>query len=211
MLFYKSQSAICGYDGSLPVEISSVLGEVNYHDAVAGVVGNKYYVSMADGGGVYHLFVYDTKKAVWHKEDDTKALQFCACRGELYYIDQKKNEDGEIVNAIKSVFGSGTPDEEDIEWMAETGIIGVDDPDKKYISRIDVRLSIEVGTRVMFMIQYDSLGAWEHLFTMTGANLRSFSIPIRPRRCDHLRLRIQGYGEAKVFSISKTIEQGSDA
>ena len=88
--------------------------------------------------------------------------------------------------------------------------MGVDDPDKKYISRIDVRLSLEVGARVFFMIQYDSLGAWEHLFTMTGANLKSFSIPIRPMRCDHLRLRIEGIGEAKIYSISKTIEQGSE-
>jgi hypothetical protein len=192
------------------VEISSAFGDIDYDRAVAGAIGNKYYVSMADRSGAYHLFVYDTKKGVWHREDNTEAVQFCACRGELYYIEKNKNKDGEITRFIRSVLGSGIADDGDIEWMAETGIMGVDDPDKKYISRIDVRLSLEPGARVMFMIQYDSLDAWEHLFTMTGASLRSFSIPIRPRRCDHLRLRIQGYGEAKVFSISKTIEQGSD-
>ena len=206
VLFYKSQSAICGYDGSLPTEISSAFGDVNYSNAVAGTIGNKYYVSMADASGAYHLFVYDTKMGVWHREDNTKASQFCTCRGELYYIDIKSN--GKRI--IRSVNGSGSKDSGDIEWMAETGIMGVDDPDKKYISRIDVRLSLEVGARVFFMIQYDSLGAWEHLFTMTGANLKSFSIPIRPMRCDHLRLRIEGIGEAKIYSISKTIEQGSE-
>ena len=45
---------------------------------------------------------------------------------------------------------------------------------------------------------------------MTGNNLRSFAVPIRPRRCDHLRLRIEGEGDAKIFSIAKTIEIGSD-
>ena len=218
VLYYKSQSAICGYDGSLPVEISSAFGDIDYHSAVAGAIGNKYYVSMADMGGAYHLFVYDTKKGVWHKEDNTQALQFCACGGELYYIDRvvKKatddsgNEYEYTVNTIKTVHGSGKPDEGEVEWMAETGVMGVDDPDKKYISRIDVRLSLEAGTRVFFMVQYDSLGAWEHLFTMTGASLKSFSIPIRPKRCDHLRLRIVGSGEAKIYSICKTIEQGSD-
>ena len=40
--------------------------------------------------------------------------------------------------------------------------------------------------------------------------LRSFSVPLRPRRCDHFRLRIVGEGDAKIYSISKTIEQGGD-
>jgi hypothetical protein len=83
-------------------------------------------------------------------------------------------------------------------------------PDMKYISRVTIRMSMALGTRVRFLIQYDSMGGWEHLCTMTGTNLRSFSIPIRPRRCDHLRLRIEGEGNANIYSICKTIEQGSD-
>lgn len=202
ILYYKSRSAICAYDGSLPVEISSALGDVSYHNAAAGTLGNKYYISMADNDGVYHMFAYDTKMGLWHREDNTHALAFCTCRGNLYYIEG---------NTIKSVIGSGeTTITDDINWMAETGIIGVDMPDKKYISRIDVRLSLEVGARVFFYIQYDSMRTWEHLFTMTGTTLKTFAIPIKPKRCDHLRLRIEGIGEAKIFSICKTIEQGSD-
>jgi hypothetical protein len=63
---------------------------------------------------------------------------------------------------------------------------------------------------VSFFAEYDSSGAWEHLFTMTGKELRSFSIPVRPKRCDHMRLKITGVGDAKVYSICKTVEQGSD-
>ena len=61
-----------------------------------------------------------------------------------------------------------------------------------------------------FFVQYDSGGDWEYLFTMTGSSLRSFSVPIRPRRCDHLRLRVVGEGEAKIYSIAKVVEEGSD-
>lgn len=205
VLYYKSRSAICAYDGSLPVEISSALGDVSYYNASAGTLGNKYYISMADNEDTYHMFVYDTKMGLWHREDNTHASAFCTCRGNLYYIEN----DGKY--SIKSVIGSGdTLITDDINWMAETGIIGVDMPDKKYISRIDVRLSLEVGARVFFYIQYDSMRTWEHLFTMTGTTLKSFPIPIKPKRCDHLRLRIEGIGEAKIFSICKTIEQGSD-
>ena len=203
VLYYKSLSAICAYDGSLPVEISAALGDVSYGNAVAGTLGNKYYISMQDANEQYHLFAYDTAKGMWHREDDTQAVDFCNCRGDLYYIDYAERK-------IKTMRGTGITDVETIKWSAVTGIIGTDSPDKKYISRMDVRMSLEVGTRVMFFAEYDSGGEWEHLFTMTGTKLGSFAVPIRPKRCDHFRLKIIGYGEAKIFSICKTIEQGSD-
>lgn len=214
VLYYKARSAVCAYDGSLPMEISSALGEINYHKAVAGTLGNKYYISMADDDGIYHLFVYDTKMGIWHKEDNTHAVEFCTCRGNLYFTEcniTKTDDDIKIDAAIKTVIGVGDniiPD--DVTWMAETGIIGVNMPDKKYLSRIDVRLSIDVGTRVFLRVQYDSSRTWDTLFTMTGTTIQSFAIPIRPKRCDHLKLRIEGVGEAKIFAICKTLEQGSD-
>jgi len=207
VLYYKARSGICAYDGSLPIEISSALGDVPYHNAVAGSLGNKYYVSMSDTNGGYHLFVYDTMKGMWHREDDTQAVEFCNCRGDLYYIDYG-DEHGQM--AIKTVKGTGIVETTPTNWEAVTGIIGTDSPDKKYISRMDVRLSLDVGARVSFFAEYDSSGVWEHLFTMDGIKLRTFAIPIRPQRCDHMRLKIHGSGEAKIFSICKTIEQGSD-
>lgn len=203
VLYYKSRTSVCYYDGSLPTEISAALGDTSYFKAVAGTLGNKYYITMADADGVYSFFVYDTKKGLWHKEDNTQATEFCNCRGELYYIDHSDNQ-------IKTVKGTGTADTTAIEWEAITGIIGTDSPDKKYISRIDVRLSLKLGSTVRFFIQYDSSGVWEDLHVMTGITLTSFSVPIRPRRCDHLQLRIVGTGEAKIYSICKMIEQGSD-
>lgn len=205
-LFYKSRTSVCAYDGSLPTEVSSALGDVQYSNAVAGVLGNKYYISMKEAGGDYSLFVFDTKKGMWHREDDTQAVAFCTNKGDLFYIDNVT--DG--ADNIKTVLGTGTLDTSLVEWEAITGIIGTDSPDKKYISRMDVRLSLNVGTRVSIFADYDSLGSWEHLFSMTGTTLRSFAIPIRPKRCDHLRLKIMGVGEAKIFSITKTVEQGSD-
>lgn len=204
VLFYKARSGVCAYDGSLPVEISAALGDETYGNAVAGALGNKYYVSMSDPSGEYHLFVYDTAKGMWHREDDTRASAFCACRGDLFYIDYGDNQ-------IKSVRGSGIPENEPIKWEAVSGIIGTDSPDKKYVSRMDVRMSLSVGTRVSFFIEYDSSGEWKYLFTMDGVSLKSFSVPIKPMRCDHFRLKIVGRGDAKIFSICKTVEDGSDA
>lgn len=203
ILYYKSKSAVCAYDGSLPVEVSAALGDEMYSDAVAGALGNKYYISMKDTKSEYSLFAYDTAKGMWHREDNTQAVEFCNFDGELYYIDHADNR-------IKTVRGSGEKDTSNVKWEAITGILGADSPDKKYISRIVMRLSLEVGAKVYVFAEYDSSGAWEHLFSMTGQSLKSFSIPLRPKRCDHLRLKIQGDGGAKIYSITKTLENGSD-
>ena len=202
VLYYKARKAICAYDGSLPQEISYNLGDVPYNEAVAGYLGNKYYISMHNQeADEWNLFVYDTKTGLWHKEDNTRAEDFCSYRGELYFI-----ENGNI----KTIGGSGTPDTEPVEWMAETGIIGTDSPDKKTISRINVRMSLDTDSMATIFIQYDSNDEWEYALSVQGSKLGSVSLPIKPKRCDHLRLRIEGQGECKLYSITKTIMQGSD-
>lgn len=202
-LFYKSRTAICAYNGALPYEISAPLGDISYSNATAGTLGNKYYVSMRDEYGNYNLFAFDLLKGMWHREDNTRVLDFCNCGGDLYYIEPEHNQ-------IKSIRGTGTLETAPVEWEALTGVIGTDSPDKKYISRLDVRMSLDLGARVYIFAQYDSVGDWKQLYAATGVTLRSFAVPIKPRRCDHLRLKIVGVGEAKIYSICKTIEQGSD-
>ena len=204
VLYYKSRSGVCAYDGSLPSEVSAALGDEVYGNAVAGAHGNKYYISMTDAGGSPVLFVYDAAKGMWHKEDAVQAEAFCSCRGEMYYIDHADKK-------IRTVFGSGEKDTSPVPWMAETGIIGTSMPDKKYLSRLLWRMSLSPGAKAAFYVQYDSSGEWEYVCTVRGTTLRSFPVPIRPRRCDHLRLRIVGEGEAKIFSVTRTIEQGSDS
>ena len=136
-LFYKARSGVCAYDGSLPTEVSYVLGNEAYNSAVGGSHGNKYYISMKDNLDEYHLFVYDTAKGMWHKEDNLQVTAFCSCRGEMYAI-----HDGKIITML----GSGTQDEMAVEWMAQTGEIGISSPDMKYISSITVRMSMDIGS-----------------------------------------------------------------
>jgi hypothetical protein len=205
ILYYKARSGVCAYDGSMPIEISQALGGVEYEQAVAGGLGNKYYISMKrKDKGEWHMFSYDTQKGLWFREDDTQATKFCNHQGNLYYIDYADHN-------IKGVKGENLPDiehnDDPIKWGAETGILGANTPDNKSVSRIDVRMMLTFGARVTFYIEYDSSENWEYLFTMDGTSLRSFTIPVHPKRCDHFRLKIVGSGDAKIYSISKTIEE----
>lgn len=204
ILYYKSRLGVCAYDGSLPIEISSALGDVSYTAAVAGAHGNKYFISMRDVYGTYHLFVYDASKGMWHKEDNTQVLDFCSYGNDMYFIDAA---DG----FIKSVYGlGGAAEKTAVDWMYETGLLGVDDPDKKYISRLQIRMQLDTNSVAFIYIEYDSSGKWEYVCNIRGTSLKSYNLPIKPKRCDHMRLKVEGRGDFKLFSITKTIEQGSD-
>lgn len=203
VLYYKSRHAICAYDGSLPTEISGTLGDIQYEEAVAAAHGNKYYVCMKETmSGKYTMLVFDTTKGLWHKEDGLQAVQLCSCREELYCA----CPDGKIITML----GSGDGYEQAVHWYAETGIINASAPERAYLKRISVRMVLEPGSEVTISAQYDSCGSWESLGFFTGTDLRSFTVPVRPRRCDHLRLRLEGKGKAMVFAITKSMSEGSD-
>ena len=203
ILYYKSRHGICAYDGSLPAEISKALGEEHYEDAVAAAFGSRYYIHMKHTAtGKPSLFVYDTAKGLWHRESGLKAYLLCPCREELYCA----TEDGKILTLL----GSGSPYEARLPWMLETGILGGSLPEKKFLLKLNLRLILEPESHLRLLAQYDSLGPWVELGHLTGTDLRSFSIPVKPRRCDHLRLRLEGEGPARIFSISKTYTRGSD-
>lgn len=209
VLYYKSVLGVCGYNGSLPYSVSDELGDVAYYDAVAGAIGDKYYISMRDNENEYSLFVYDTKTGIWCKEDNTEAFAFCKHRDELYYIDNKDN-------TMKSVGGTLLYDvperaiEDKFDWFVESGAIGYSSPDNKYVGRINLRITLETGTNVGFFLQYNSCGEWEHKFSMSGTGTRTYSIPIIPKRCDHFKYKIAGRGACKIHSVTKTTEEGSD-
>lgn len=214
-LFYKSQDAVCAYDGSVPVEVSEALGNVRYSNAAACAHGNKYYISMKDASGAFLLFVYDTSKNVWHKEDGFPARMLLSYEHEIYaccyghYFDKPG-----FSKFVITLLGSGDGEyehDDDLYWMVETGSLGMSLPDMKYISKLLIRMSIEERGDVSICIQYDSAGEWEKVWTSREVTaMRSFGIPVRLKRCDHFRIRISGYGYAKIYSITKTIEKGSD-
>ena len=202
-LYYKSLRGVCAFGGAQSTEVSRALGSVSYRDAAAGADANRYYISMCDDAGAYQMFVLDTEKGIWYREDEIRAACFCTCRGQLYFLDAA---DG----AVKTVSGEGEQEPGEVEWMAQTGLIGLSMPDMKYLSRLVLRLSLPQGSRIQGLIQYDSDGVWRPLFSVNGTGTRSFPIPVRPVRCDHMQLRLEGSGDFTLYSITKMIEQGSD-
>jgi hypothetical protein len=200
-LYYKTRSGVVAWQGGMPVDVGAALGDVRYYDAAAGVFGQRYYISMRDGAGAWSLFCYDAKSGLWMREDGTHALGFAAWGDELYLMGE---------NEILTVNGTEGTLEDKVQWSAETGVTHYAYPDHKYLSRFNLRLRMEKGARLQLFIEYDSSGVWEFSGEVKVQRLDSFVVPVRPRRCDHLRLKLKGEGDVRVFSIARVLEAGSD-
>lgn len=226
-LFYVGADGVYSYDGSAPTKISYALGEtLELTDVVSGAMGHKYVMAAVPAGSVWHdgtvrrtnLYVYDLETGLWHKEYAGTFVRSMESLGNgVLYLAEEPTETYEISYTIYWIGGSAytvtwdySEEEDPVEWYGETGVLGMGLPDRKYISRVLVRMSMEAGSAVKFFIQYDSKGPWEHMGTLRSPILKTVTIPLRPHRCDHFRIRIEGTGYAEVYSITKTIEQGSD-
>ena len=83
-------------------------------------------------------------------------------------------------------------------------------PDHKYVSKLQFRVEATLGTLIRIEVQYDHDGIWIEKYLINATVKRSFTAPILPRRCDTMRIRISGNGDCRIYSITKTIEQGSE-
>ena len=149
-------------------------------------------------------YVFDNNLNVWHVEDDIDISHMVRHKNDVYLYDKSKM----TLYTVKAT--PQNAEDGEIEWYCESGIIGFSTPDSKYISKIQLRLSLPLGSNVSFFVQYDSDEYWEFVGSLSGTSLRAFSIPIMPRKCDHFRIRISGSGDCKIYSISKVMEEGGE-
>ena len=99
--------------------------------------------------------------------------------------------------------------EETFEWRFETGDIDLGSPYQKYLKRIIVRVWLDTSSKMKIEVNYDSSDDWEEAVELYATKKRSYEIPIPVARCDHMRIRFSGWGEFKLYSIAKIVEEGS--
>ena len=213
-IYYKARDAVMVYDGNMPQAVSDAMGEELYSDARAGVLGDKYYICMKNKDDNFIQFVLDTKTGSWWKENSVQALGYGTVEDELYFID-------EVNNTLVSVRGTFGEPEEDLEWSAIFDLYGVhyrqssnyDDPKRvrnmKYVSMFKIRMELGQDAWVNLYMQYNG-GDWELAGQRSGENLKTFVLPIVPKRCDHVRFRLEGQGNVTIYDISRIMEVGGD-
>lgn len=214
-LIYKSPTDVVIFDGNKPTGISMPLGrDILYYNATAGWCSGRYYINMFrkmqtwDGYTMIpEMFVYDMDYNVWYKENtiDIRTFLFNG-NGKMYgYL-----ADGKMIG-----FGPQDPEEAieeegPVEFYAETGDMGYEYPDHKYLDRLTIRAYIGEQSYLNIEISYDG-SEWEPIGTMgPSKDTKTNTFSFRPVRCDHFKLRFQGEGNVRVYTLSRTMDTGSE-
>ena len=204
---------------SLPQPVGKALGERKLSLGAAGQAGGVYYLSVQEEGGGWSLYTLNTERGAWHRQDDTHAIAFAELDGEMYMLSAS--------GALYAMTGqAGEKEPEDVTWYAETGIMGYEYPDHKYLSRFVLRMQLGETAECHLSIQYDSDGIWRPKGTIRGNaasshtgqiplkdksfGVKTYLMPIVPRRCEHMQLRIEGHGDMRLYGIARELSMGSD-
>jgi hypothetical protein len=209
-LYYKAPGGVMAYDGSLPRLISAEWGrDAYYYDGVAGVCGSKYYIEVTNERGAHRIFVYDSMLGLWTKESHLSLIAFS---GSL---------DGRLfAYTHASIFGMGLSDnelytnkqvgEEYVSWYLETGDIGLETPDFKFVSKLTLRAFIPSTSEISVEISYDDK-PFEHVGDIRGfEETMTHYMSVMPYRCDHFKLKFTGHGKVRLYSLAITSNSESD-
>ena len=209
-LFYKAPGGVMAYDGSLPRMISAEWGkDAYYYEGVAGVHGSKYYIEVENTKGGHTIFVYDSQLGLWTRENRLGLLGFSG------------GNDGRLFGfSYISIFGFGTSDnvlytnkqvsEEWVDWFLETGDMGVEVPEFKFISKLAFRAYIPSQSEVAVEISYDDK-PFEQVGVLRGYHeMTTQVIDIVPYRCDHYRLKLKGHGNVRFHTLYITYNAESE-
>lgn len=201
-LYYHGVGGVYAFDGSLPVNIAQKLPYVGCTDGVGGAWQGRYYLSIRDGEGAQHLLVYDSRSGMWHREDDTRAVGFACRGGDIFCL----REDG----ALLSLRG-GAAAEENFTWCAETGELGLDVPQHKYLRTMAINAQPAADGYLIAYVSYDQGRTWEKQGQLFGRGfMQGALLYLHPRRCGHLRLKLEGVGGCTVYGLSAVYEKGSE-
>lgn len=210
-LYYKSRADVCAYSAALPASVSDVLGPVKYRNAVAGADAAKYYISMQrEDTGAWEMFAYDEMRGLWHKEDGVHAKYFAAYGAELYFINADDNCLYGVHGLLTRYTDEGAALEPPLKFEAQLAEIGMESPDSKYVNKVQLRLDAGEGTLLRVQVQYDTEDSWQEVHRISFTKRRSYTLPIIPRRCDTMRIRLIGNGDFRLFSLAKATEYGGD-
>ena len=138
-----------------------------------------------------------------------KKLQKAVLRG--LCLQQAEEQVGHAQHAGALVVAAAEG-EETVPWQAVSGLLCYRWPENKRVSRYNIRLSLAQGAAMEVYVQYDSDGVWRSAGGISAAKSMTDAclFPVRPHRCDHLQLKLEGLGEVRIFSLARILEVGSD-
>ncbi len=194
VLYYKGAAGVYAYTGAAPSLTSECFGTRRFDSARAGTDGQRYYISMRDSdSGEWGLWVLDTMRGIWLREDGTHVLDFFRPGGALCFLD----DGGGMMEMDRDDGG-----ESRLEWCAELAPFDWTMPERKQYTRLYLQADLDAGAYVKVELREDG-GVWRQVCIQHAEHRKNIALPIAPNRCDRLQVRLSGKGRCLVRQVTR--------
>ncbi len=191
-LFYMSRDGVCAYRADLPEIVSRKLGYMRCKNAASGVLQNKYYICPYPS--LEEVYVYDAEKNIWHREDGMTFERSVTCGGVMYASDKNRIY---VLGADENI---GRDCEKKVSWYAVLSDFIPKDGRMREPIAIEIRCDTGSSGKIYVYAMYDE----DQNYVFAGrAKSGIIRLSLPRRRCDRLKIRLEGSGECKVYSMTR--------
>lgn len=204
MLLYLGINGVVAFD-ALPTAMDDAFNGEKFVQGTACEYENMYIISMQNEDGAWGLYTLNTDKGIWTMQDRCHVMKFQRVQDEVYML----MDDGKIMSMYAS---AGVPENEEVQFRYVSGEIGYEVAEKKSMRKCQVRLKMDKNASLSAYVEYDGDGAWHEIGGEWSSNgmEKAIRLPVMPRRCDHMRIMLEGQGNVTIYGIHKIIRTGSD-
>lgn len=221
-IFYKNREGIMLYDGTYPVNISSALASEKFTAHTAAGIDGKYIVSMTASSGERGLYILDTARGVWHREDDRFCSKYIFQRnGRLLFLCEKENicrffvssyeDDKDSEERLLSEAPFTLIPEKEVLWSALTGMTDVKaSSGKEKIRGFYITLSLGEDSFIEISVITDDKSERQKIFFLDRKTDGAVRVPVNVPPCIKSRLYFRGKGECTVHRIERAVRTAGE-
>lgn len=225
-MYFLGYGGIYAYVGGQPTLISKKLDR-KYKSAVAMTDGQKYIVSCKDyekddkdendkdendkdendkAKNDKKLLVLDTEHGLWHMEDYIDAVGSFRWHDKLYIASRDTVYEYGALSFNDDEYNR--EDKKEYDWACESVIIHDDIFDNKGMTELWIRARIDEGSEIKVLTSEDG-GVFLDRGTLKGTGtLKVYRIPIRFINGEFYQYRLEGTGNAVIYSIERVLSSG---
>lgn len=193
-MLYLSENGVISCSGSNAKVISEALGQ-RLSDGVATTDGRRYYLCATNESGARGLYIYDTELDSWHREDGANIVYLGYLNGDIYAYCSNNT----VYMIGKDTTGNGTP-LESAQSFTEFHPLCDDARGEIVPVRLGLRVWCDADSSLTLYVCYDG-GEWEQRATLENEGERLWYVPLQPRACHSLGVRVAGTGNYRICSL----------
>lgn len=217
-LCYCADGGVYRYRGQQPARMASA-GDRTLTRGYGGTDGARYYLAVETRDGVWRQYVYDPEDGCRYDEDDLKPAGMMSREGFLWI----QGRDGYVwMTASDGRMAETASDERSVKGAVRSSVTLAPDydvlPDGCRPTEVLIRATADAGATLEVRADYADGGAGKDADGTAEVVLGSFTgrmqdrllrIPLTPRRCDGMRLRLVMTGGWVIREIIREYERGS--